>query len=173
MGCDIHSFCEVRRDGRWDVVGDVFPLDKWERDYRKKDRGHEPFNLRNYSLFGFLADVRNYAALPPLAVPRGLPEDISSLVRDSAEHWDADGHSHSWFSLAELLAFDYSAAVEDRRYTKQVGPNAFDGGATAPAGSGVMTTWREELPDVYFAALDIMKTLGAPDDVRVVFWFDN
>lgn len=176
MGCDIHSYAEVRKDGQWQKVGEVFPLDEFGRDWHKKTHTDKPFDWRNYGLFGFLAGVRNYSAITPLSEPKGLPDDLSSEVHASAEHWDADGHSHSWLSLRELLAPDYESQVWDRRYTRQEGPNFFNGGATAAATEthlGTRESLRHFLGDRYFEHLDVLKSLGQPDDVRIIFWFDN
>lgn len=172
MGCDIHSFAEVRQaDGTWQAAGDVFPYDELDATWRKKTHGEHPFDLRNYGLFGFLAGVRNYSGVPAISQPRGVPDDASPRVLALRD--DPGGHTPSWLSLRELVDFDYDAPVEDRRYTKQTGPNSFDGGATAAPGAGTMTTWREFLPEVFFRDLEILKTLGPIDDVRVVFNFDN
>jgi hypothetical protein len=147
MGCDIHSYAEKRVNGKWELI----PF--------------EPFDWRNYGMYGFLADVRNYSDVPPLAKPRGLPDDVSADVKAESDHWDCDGHSHSWLSVGELSAFDYDAAVEDRRIT--VGN---DGGCTAKPGGGEMTTWRNFLDTGFFRDLERLKAEGAE---RIVFWFDN
>lgn len=173
MGCDIHAFAEVRRDGQWETVGAVFPLDKFGAKWEKRTHTEEPFGWRNYGMFGFLAGVRNDSAVEPLSAPKGLPPDISPKVREAAEYWEADGHSHSWLSLRELDSVDYEGPVENRRYTRQVGPNSFDGGATAPAGAGVLEKRADFLGEHFMRHLEVLRTLGAPDDVRVVFWFDN
>lgn len=152
MGCDIHSHAERRNEN-----GD------WE-----KLPGFEPFGRRSYSVFGFLADVRNYSGIPPIAEKRGVPEDISTAVRDSYD--DSDAHSASWLAVSELAAFDYDAPCEDRRVTRQIGHNAWNGGCTCAPGEGQMTTFREFLGDSYFADLQKLKVAGAE---RVVFWFDN
>lgn len=149
----------------------MFPADEFERRYFNTDFMSQPFRIRNYGLFGFLAGVRNYSAIPPLSAPRGLPADMSDDLR---HEYDEEGHSASWLSLDELLKFDYSQPVEDRRYTKQIGPNSWNGGATAAPGQGEMTTYKEFLPEQYFQSLDVLKGLVSdPRDARIVFWFDN
>lgn len=152
MGCDIHSYAEKRVNGKWESVA------------------VSPFDWRSYGMYGFLADVRNYSAVPPIAQPRGLPEELSFDTQKEYEHWDGDAHTASWLSLAELLAFDYDHPMEDRRVTRQVGPNAWNGGCTADLGEGTMTTYREFLGKMFFADLERLKAAGAE---RIVFWFDN
>jgi hypothetical protein len=174
MGCDIHSYAEVQNEqGEWEQVTDFFPFDKWERDWRKRKCGDSPFDWRSYSLFGFLADVRNYSCCPPLDEPRGLPDDVSDAVREAREAYGIDGHSDSWFLLRELLAFDYDQKFWNRRVTKQIGPNPWSGAALAEEGEGEVITYREHLGEAYFTQLDILRRLDDPEKVRVVFWFDN
>ena len=153
MGCDIHAFAEKQAGERWIRV-----------------RGISPFDWRSYGLFGFLADIRNYSAVPPIAPRRELPRDVSEAVQDEYERWSGDAHSATWLSVAELLVFDYDQEFEDRRYTRQEGPNFFNGGATCEPGQGKKTTYREFLGPAFFKDLDKLKEAGAE---RVVFWFDN
>lgn len=111
---------------------------------------HDPFANRNYAVFGFLAGVRNHE-VPVLQEMRGFPEDgISQAIRDRL----SNGRTTSWVTLRQLLEFDYDQKFVDTVY-----------------GSG-LTTVRNFLPDEFFADVEILKTLGSPDDVRVVFDFD-
>lgn len=155
MGCDIHSHAEKRNAaGKWEPMPAV----------------GEPFDWRQYGMFGFFADVRNYSAVPPLAKDRGIPDDASEAVKEDADSWSGDGHSHSWLSMEELLTFNYDAPVEDRRVTVQVAPNAWDGGRTAQPGGGKQTTYREFLGPKFFEELERLRAAGVE---RIVFWFDN
>jgi hypothetical protein len=150
MGCDIHTVVQRKTEqGRWEEIS------------------FAPFDWRSYGMFGFLANVRNYSAVPSISEPRGLPDDLPAYW--SEEH-DVGDHSFSWLSVEELLAFDYDAPFEDRRVTRQVGPNAFDGGVTGHPGEGETTTFRAFLGPDFFRDLNALKALGA---TRVVFWFDS
>lgn len=60
MGCDIHIVTEIFKEGKWQGIKE-FP---------------EAMDSRNYMLFAFLADVRNYFNVEGLK-PKGLPEDLS------------------------------------------------------------------------------------------------
>ena len=173
MGCDIHSFAEVWKNGVWVKVGDVFPLDNWEKGFYKKDFNDEPIIDRHYGLFGWLADVRNYSRLPPISQPRGLPTNLSLAVLHESATWGLDGHSYSWLSLAELLEADYEQIVWDRRVMRQESSGVWNGAALANEGEGKHLSLRECLPDSYFKMLEVLKTLGEPENVRIVFWFDN
>lgn len=149
MGCDIHSYAEKRNsDGNWEMIA-----------------GLNPFSSRSYGTFGFLADVRNYSALKPIAERRGLPSEISAGVAENYEVWDGAAHSASWLSVRELSDFDYDAICEDRRCIR--GSN---GGATCELGEGEQQTYREFLGHQF---LDDVQELVAAGAERVVFWFDN
>lgn len=150
MGCDIHTYVEHRPavTEPWELVA-----------------GEAPFNWRSYSVFGFLADVRNYSAVTPLAEPRGVPDDMSPAV---AAEFDDGVHSSSWLSVRELIEFDYDQPMNDRRITRNG-----DGGVTGSPEEGRVTTYREFLGQSFADDVERLATLGDPDLVRVVFWFDN
>lgn len=173
MGCDIHSFAEVRRDGKWEVVGKVFPETS---DYMRETYGpmtSEPFGWRSYGMFGFLANVRNYSHAPVIAEPKyALPDDVSDEVRDAYGDGD-DYHTTTWLTLRQLQEFNYDQVMWDRRVTKQVAPNYWDGAALAEEGEGEHLTVRKFLHQHFFEHLKALSQLGEPDDVRIVFWFDN
>ena len=110
MGCDIHMITEIRKNGKWERVLEI----------------PETLKSRNYSVFAFLADVRNSWDINGFK-PKGLPEDISGLTFDKDEDEDeedyynidfreenSDYHSHSWLTLKELQDADKS----DFLYTK-------------------------------------------------------
>jgi len=154
MGCDIHIVAQRREDGQWRNVSAEF------------SEGPAPFDWRSYGLFGFLADVRNYSAVPPIAEARGLPSDFKM---DDEEDWLGD-HSHSWLSVQELAAFDYDAQLEDRRVARQIASGLWSGSETCEPGKGEMTTYREFLGESFFKDLQILQQTEAE---RVVFGFDS
>lgn len=110
---------------------------------------------RNYELFAVLADVRNFGwggdvdyadgdKRTPIAAPRGLPDDVSTEVRKDSDSWDCDGHSHSWFTLRELLEYDWNQTstsrgivneAEFRVFEREGKPNGWCGGV---GGRGVV-----------------------------------
>lgn len=171
MGCDIHSHVEVKRNDKWEYVVAQF-TDPFEEGATQP----EPFAYRHYGVFSFLGCTdRNYGRITPLATPRGLPDDLSVSVRaryeDDNEQWYL--HSTSWLTVQELLSIDYNQIIEDRRCTKQLGPKYFTGAATCEVGEGTKMPLREYLGQSFMADLEILKALGPPELVRVVFWFDN
>lgn len=111
MGCDIHLFVEKKVNGKWESA------DKWSKDEDGEERGMELrtvdyddkfYRGRNYELFAILADVRNDSEIVPIKKPRGVPKNISPEVKDEINKWKGDGHSHSYFTIAELLKFDWT-----------------------------------------------------------------
>ena len=167
MGCDIHSFAERKVNGKWEKVGDHFSLGEWERKYYKKEKGENPFDWRSYSMFAFLAGVRNYDHCEPLSESKGLPTDISDEVKE--EYGDgSDWHSASYLTAKELLDFDYEKEFWNRRVMK-----INNGASLAEEGEGTVLSYRENLGEFFFLHLEELKQLGNPEDVRIVFWFDN
>lgn len=127
MGCDIHFYTDKRVDGVWK------PADAFERETPDEDhpKGYlfaksSYYNGRNYDLFAILANVRNgygFAGCPtgagfnPIAQPKGVPEDATAEYREIVERWDLDGHSHSHFTLRELLNYDWTQTTQKQGLT--------------------------------------------------------
>lgn len=222
MGCDIHLFVERREDDQWVSADTWEPIPETEQEYedgRVRRRTKVFYGERRYDLFAILADVRNgrgFAGrdfgyrLRPIAKPRGLPDDTSQEVRDEADRWGDDGHSHSWLTLAELLAFDWDQTVTQRGAASAVGlRNALtqDGTTIVTAvleedaldpeyidyikrrkdipeetkaellGPQYYVIWRRAYRilagSFYTETIPALLQIGVPEDVRIVFWFDN
>jgi hypothetical protein len=182
MGCDIHPYAEVRRNGKWERANVKVPND------------------RNYVAFGKLANVRNgygFAgcdmgdAVRPIDEPRGLPIDTSIADTPTLEFedpgfvWLGD-HSQSWLLLSELLAVDYTAAVTLRgmvspdeyehweKYKRKYPPRNYCGWCSDPKYKQI--EWQEPLMDAAPLLPKIIASichLGKPEDVRLVFGFDS
>ena len=165
MGCDIHSLA-IDAQGTPIAGGQYSDGSACDPDYGVGTG--EPFGWRSYSVFAFLAGVRNYSGITPISEPRGLPDDLKLPAEDDdVDAWLGD-HSYSWLSVAELDAFDYHAEVEDRRMSEhgQLGT----GPRTAAPGEGLRMPWREFLGRAFFHDLAELKRIGAD---RVVFGFDS
>ena len=168
MGCDIHFFVEryttepdtsngpkdvsAYREERINSIiagDDVKPrwvsVDKWKNikdgDYSYWDCDHF-YDNRNYWLFYFLADVRS-GPKQPIDDPRGVPEDASDSYKYIVNDWKGDGHSHSYFTLSELLSFPDSTWDE------------------------------LECPDFRETIEKMKLVDSNPDNGRCVFFFDN
>jgi len=231
MGCDIHPYVESRVDGEWQTADKWTPCSYADGALRIAFND-EVYSGRNYELFAILADVRNRFDLVPIGPLRGLPPDACPQVREACEGWDGDGHSHSWFTLAELLAYDWAQAAtlsgwvgavgyaqwDRRRRSNGLGPESYCQGVgggnvrhitedemrqqlevtKAPYLDGdYVEPWddyiaavKAELPSHYCqvewqlayyqcvpafwaSCMPRLAAAGNPDDVRLVFWFDN
>lgn len=126
MGCDIHMYGEVRRQGRWQPLLPA-RLVTWSKEDREAGKQEWPalYSDRNYNVFGILANVRNGsgfagietgAGFVPISDPRGLPEDLSDEYRAAIADeddskvprlWFGD-HSETHLSLKELIDFDWT-----------------------------------------------------------------
>lgn len=138
MGTDIHMACEVRRNGRWELVTDKVFKNSWYRPDSKYNWAQEeytnvPYNRRCYNLFAILADVRNGRGFAgckigeyfnPISMPKGYPEDMcEELKRDISNEYDDEAynyrptlsneHSASWLTLKELLDYDWDQLHRD------------------------------------------------------------
>lgn len=227
MGCDIHLFVEKRVDGKWQSADRWVPDEDAEESGRFRVQYEDRFYKdRCYSLFAILADVRNYGRFNPIDSPRGIPDDACDRVRAESDSWDSDGHSHSWFTLAELLAFDWTQTValqgvvngptyEDwtrwdrkngecpREYSQSVGGGSIRNVELVELETLVGQAkskhqgWHEQMEEIGKTTSNIFATvtweqpyfktcrrfwsdliprllrLGAPEDVRIVFFFDN
>ena len=159
MGCDIHPFAEVRRDGAWHVnTAKVFP--NAYADCGAEPFTDKPFDWRGYGMFGLLAGIRD-GDIVPISEPRGLPDDVSPEVDKalngpslrSTDFWSDPGlHSYSWLTLAELQAVD-----PDRPFNGKLGGEPL----------------RDYLGEGFFDQVTALAQLGNPEDVRVVFAFDS
>lgn len=235
MGCDIHMFVERREGGAWVTA------DKWHPDPENPGRmsiykwgeglarlAGPIYSDRNYDLFAILANVRNGRGFAgcdtgdgfvPIAKPRGVPEDACSEYQAAVEDWAGDGHSHSYFTVAELLAYDWTQTTKHRGwvsekeyiYYRLTGkPKIWSGGVDGPsivhlsneemevrtlrgakahnwvqyhnAVSGreqIFTQVEWEAPYYESCSRFLSHTmpklwrLGKPEDVRVLFFFDN
>lgn len=89
---------------RW-VSADNWQIEdgEWQIDWNDEYYGN-----RNYYIFGILADVRNDGGVEPINYPKGIPDDASTGYLYKCEQWDSDAHSHSYFTLEELLNVDWS-----------------------------------------------------------------
>lgn len=126
MGCDIHFYVEKWSDedvipegpldisdARDSIINNTLKLekdhrwitaDKWIKEDDDYWTNYSFYRDRNYDLFAKLADVRNYGSdITPLSEPRGVPEDASYAYKYMVKKMNGDGHSHSYFTLDELL----------------------------------------------------------------------
>ena len=106
MGCDIHLYKEKFDGVNWVAA------DKWvPYDYGDDDKGievpfRERFTDRDYDLFGLLSrGVRREHSFSWES--RGIPFDCCREIKQCADSWGSDGHSHSYLFLHELKSMIY------------------------------------------------------------------
>jgi len=156
MGCDIHLYVEKKNElGVWESV-EEFKTEEYDDEvHYYVERKNSFYNGRNYNLFAILADVRNgrgFAGVKtgegfnPISEPKGIPEDVSEMVEKLARQWDCDRHSHSYFTVEELLAYDWTQTTTlwgvvsareyeqyDRMRNYQYGPDSYSGSVSGPS----------------------------------------
>lgn len=119
MGCDSHVHIEVKGGNhRWGLRDDENRywkmMEKEDLSFEDRD-ARTPYAVkflgsRNYRLFAALADVRNHGdGITPLFPLRGVPDDLSAPVKKYNSDWGGDLHSHTYFTLQELMAADLDA----------------------------------------------------------------
>jgi hypothetical protein len=133
MGCDIHLYIETldssgnatvvpgpledceKCDGtKVDELGQQCPECKGTGKYH--DQHYGP---RNYVLFSALAGARggkNNALT--IQAPRGMPAGVCQEIQAAADHWGEDGHSHTWYMLDELLAYDWKGGRQKQAFVR-------------------------------------------------------
>lgn len=150
MGCDIHAHTEVRNaDGKWVcTTADTFEV--VEKDgYQQVNLQESPDIGRDYWLFALLHDGLR-GSWDSSFQGKGFPEDASSEVEQDYTAWDTDAHSPSYLTLKEL---------KEKAMELLVHPN---------------DTQREPADSLTGLIYDMgFDGTLSPDDVRIVFWFDN
>ena len=144
MGCDIHIHVERLVDGKWQYVTKPDCHPDTTNEWHVDDWYHG----RCYTLFGLLAGVRAHQ-YEPFKEPRGVPNDRSNEYQDVVDDWGHDGHTHSWYTLHELEDADWYQD-EDA-----------EGNECAADGGFVEQT------------IPLLEAVGKPDEVRMLFFFDN
>jgi len=187
MGTDIHIAVEIFYNGRWHL-SDVTPT---------QDRNYRAFavlaNVRNgYGFGGFSTGDE----LKPISEPRGLPDDMSPELRakiaqnessdeiDEGQYFWLGDYGYSWVTLKELLEYDLDAPVlvsgyvseEQAKHYQETGefPRAY--ATWTPQPGFVKLSWPQPIRDsapLIQTLIDEIRGLGAPENVRLVFGFDN
>ncbi len=125
--------------------------------YQIEERGllpypysNQPYGGRCYGLFGVLAGVRDTSQ--DMIVPdrfNQLPDDVSDELKIMSNEYGVDGHSHNFLTLRELM---------NSKYYKMSGEKLNDMGIDS-------YFFKTMVPD--------LQKFGKPDEIRIVFWFDN
>lgn len=140
MGCDIHEYREKKVNGEW------ITADTWETEEDGYMTNDCPYLGRNYTLFGFLAGVRIEVS-EGLGEPKGLPDDVSTEVKQASDYWGSDGHSHSWVLVSDIKEHLAKLLIEPTEASEY-----YEGGLRS--------------------IVEMFKDIDG-EDHRFVFWFDN
>ncbi len=165
MGCDIHLFVEKKI---YNIIGFEkkeywISIDKWTKNEYFHFYPNEPewevsienemYSKRNYFLFSILANVRNKDnSIIPISIPRGLPDDVTKEIKILSDYEGADGHSHSWLSVKEILEYNWN-----QEYFKD----------------GKKYLYRDICSEFIDGFIPELLKIADPKDLRIVFWFDN
>lgn len=157
MGCDIHMFREVYRNDRWECLEETYEEEDWGSDSEGTLTHLEDLSIsRNYWLFGLLAaGVRTEWEFS--WQPRGLPNDVSELVKAAHEQWGSD--PAVWASLPPTASWLGMAEIQQKALELLILP-----GQEAPQCGKLLADLINKLE--WPAGID-------PGDCRIVFWFDN
>jgi hypothetical protein len=194
MGCDIHLYVEKKRNGKWvpaqgfmDVGNEDGLLDVPYPDKQLDDR--------DYLLFGFIAGVRDDTNQH--FEPKGFPKDASKEVKAVFKSWGTDAHTPSYLTLEELQSVDWkNEMITIEKLFEKDQLSAFR--KSVESGNpdyGLVTTWcswasdtekwvhdtiqvpiQYEFKKLYWFSQFEMQSYDyrcKPDELRIVFWFDN
>ena len=153
MGCDIHLFKEYRspdiHNNKW------ISYDHWYSEGTEMGRAFDySAPSRNYDAFGMLAEgVRG--EYPYSVECKGLPDDVTHLVRTEHKSWGVDAHSVTYFTEVELnaLIIRLSIMTADDTVNRQ------------KAYLHHMLQYMNQIPFEFHIEESTEK--------RIVFWFDN
>jgi hypothetical protein len=138
------------------------------------------YDGRNYDLFAILADVRNGRGFAgsytgegfnPIADTKGVPDDMSDVLKEAYEYWEGDGHSHSWFTVKELTEYDW----EQKTVTLKSGLYDMRTSLEELKNNTEEASYKDCVGSFYTDTIPKLKELADNDldSVRIVFWFDN
>lgn len=196
MGVWIEGFLEVLRAGVWHFPGRMIPniLDAPE----EPELVPEPLFQSEHKelaaiLGGLYKTVRSKTPFVQVAESRGLPPDLSpEIAAWLGIRTEDPGFSATWYAARELLDFDWTGRIMQRR--AMVDPRAAHLFAGGPRGfpwkdwpkdipvscaewmrDGVSVEWEESYAeaagDFYSEVLTQLRTQGPAGEVRIVLSF--
>ena len=203
MGCDIHLYTEIKRHvndtdmwvnaDHWSINPYYKYCDEEDKKWEKELEVVSIYQGRNYELFDILAGVRGYGH-DKISVPKGLPVDVCDVVKAESDRWGSDGHSHSYFTLKEMIDYlkknpfsDEGGYItkEDANLldTKNILPNDWSYGEDRDF--VVYRRWNK--PNIITPIIKKLQkryqeiqythvsnqTSVEQEKIRIVFWFDN
>lgn len=150
-------------------------LSKLKRSYFDMDK-IDFFDFSSYDIFGWLANCRNHACLPPLTTEWKELKPKPSLDEDELSMWSSydpyedDGRFGYVIDFDTLINFDYHQLVEYRRKPNNAYRRLYTGD-TVPEGCGNIQTYKNILGGSWMTRVKYLKSLNTKG--RMVFWFDS
>lgn len=119
MHVDLHLLAEFQdENGGWhpaNEIGSLYPGQEFDRqEFVPWWRGYDPAVIA--LMTGIQIQGLTAIGITPITPPRGLPADLCSEY--SAAHTDRQAlgtHSHSWLTVAELMAYQWTQLVTIKR----------------------------------------------------------
>ncbi len=184
MGTDITIVGEIWKEGQWHPIPD---------SEITVDPG------RNYDLYAVLANVRSsgyglpgmadisHTKFKPISEPRGLPLDISEKYEKRCSIYQCPFYELSWLKIQEIIDYDWdNQFVVTQGYIKPKYSHLFKKEELRPTLPKYVTlcrlpyrglvkvsylmSYRDYIQPDYF--IEGLLKLGAPNQVRIIFWFD-
>ncbi len=144
MGCDIHTNVEVRRNGAWERVGPVFPSPWADQDWADADDKADTDEPFRRRSYALFARLAGVRNYEGVT-PVSEPRGLPDDMTTETRA-NADDWRHDGHSHSWLTLAEL----------QQIDPDCGE----------------FRLED-FARDVAVMATLGEPEDVRVVFWFDN
>jgi hypothetical protein len=135
MGCDIHMWAEIKKPqtNKWEKAGEVFENKYYNPEFPiskfNQPKTEHPYDSRNYDLFAILANVKNGYGFArtdtgdgfvPISFPKGIPQDATLDYISFVDKWRGDGHSHSYFTIDEILDYNWTKKTQKRGWVNYV-----------------------------------------------------
>lgn len=151
MGTDIHAYLEYRTASEWQCL----------RKLRSGMSGHtylpELGVERKYPLFGLLFPSIRVNFEDQYLPVRGFPYRSSLEVEEEYRSWGEDAHSASWATLAEL---------KQKATELMITANTHELHQASQGLQKLIFKINTHLAPIKFRTLP-------PENIRMVFWFDN
>ncbi|MEV2910725.1 hypothetical protein ABNF65_19460, partial [Paenibacillus larvae] len=117
---------------------------------------------RSYRLYAALADVRNYNRVKPISEPRGLPSDVSAVVKEQSDEWGAYAHHRSYLTVKELSEFDWNQKIRFEALWMKNSIMNLRKMALQSGGTVKRMIWIPKLYTVGYSGRKILVTAWAP-----------
>ena len=152
MGCDIHTYVEANINDEWTFVYKP-TYGTWAES-------------RNYKFFANLANVRTLER-HPRSEPKGLPTDVSKIVRLEYESWGNDAHSASYMDYRAFVELCWICSTSHHNFNN-FSIDDFQWKLIMSADGPIDKDKEQKVMHVNYIYIP-----GWDERKRVVFWFDN